>query len=119
MAKSPSHGRDMGALYLLFWRRNYPHDRGTRPLLQGSHSPFVIPNYTTLLKQSQAEFDIRLTKVNSLQERRTLMQETLGKRIRKERLRYGMSQTELAKRVGISKTAMNQIEMGETADPRL
>src|SRR6266581_503272 len=31
MAKSPSHGRDMGALYLIFWRRNYPHDRGTRP----------------------------------------------------------------------------------------
>ena len=47
------------------------------------------------------------------------MQETLGKRIRKERLRYGMSQTELAKRVGISKTAMNQIEMGETTDPRM
>ena len=47
------------------------------------------------------------------------MKETLGERIRKERLLYGMSQTELAKRVGISKTAMNQIEMGETADPRL
>ena len=47
------------------------------------------------------------------------MKETLGERIRKARLRYGMSQTELAKRVGISKTAMNQIEMGETADPRL
>src|SRR5690242_14099779 len=31
MAKSPSHGRDMGALYLIFWLRNYPHDRGTRP----------------------------------------------------------------------------------------
>src|SRR6266699_1696095 len=34
MAKSPSHGRDMGALYLIFWRRNYPHDRGTRPRVQ-------------------------------------------------------------------------------------
>jgi transcriptional regulator with XRE-family HTH domain len=45
------------------------------------------------------------------------MKETLGERIRKARLLYGMSQTELAKRVGISKTAMNQIEMGET-DPR-
>src|SRR5690348_14718606 len=32
MAKSPSHGRDMGGLYLIFWRRNYPHDRGTRPV---------------------------------------------------------------------------------------
>ena len=31
MAKSPSHGRDMGGLYLIFWRRTYPHDRGTRP----------------------------------------------------------------------------------------
>jgi transcriptional regulator with XRE-family HTH domain len=47
------------------------------------------------------------------------MKETLGARIRQARLLYGMSQTELARRVGISKTAMNQIEMGETADPRL
>jgi transcriptional regulator with XRE-family HTH domain len=47
------------------------------------------------------------------------MQETLGARIRKARLDYGMSQVELAKRVGISKTAMNQIEMGETPDPRI
>ena len=47
------------------------------------------------------------------------MHETLGARIRKARQRYGMSQTELARRVGISKTAMNQIETGETADPRL
>jgi transposase len=31
MAKSPSHGRDMGALYLICWRRNYPHATGTRP----------------------------------------------------------------------------------------
>jgi transcriptional regulator with XRE-family HTH domain len=30
-----------------------------------------------------------------------------------------MSQVELARRVGISKTAMNQIEMGETTDPRV
>ena len=47
------------------------------------------------------------------------MKETLGERIRQTRLRYGMSQTELARRVGISKTAMNQIEMGETTDPRM
>src|SRR5437870_49725 len=40
MAKSPSHGRDMGALYLLFWLRNYPHDRGTRPL---ARMPQVLP----------------------------------------------------------------------------
>src|SRR5207237_10368958 len=31
MAKSPSHGGEMGVFYLIFWRRNYPHDRGTRP----------------------------------------------------------------------------------------
>jgi Homeodomain-like domain len=31
MAKSPSHGREMGRLYLIFWRRNYPQDGGTRP----------------------------------------------------------------------------------------
>src|SRR2546425_1354652 len=36
---SPSHGRDMGALYLLFWLRNYPHDRGTRPAVSPSHIP--------------------------------------------------------------------------------
>src|SRR5262249_15681613 len=36
MAKSPSHGRDMGGLYLIFWRRNYPHDRGTRPTVDTS-----------------------------------------------------------------------------------
>jgi len=48
-----------------------------------------------------------------------MMKETLGERIRKARLHYGMSQTELARRVGISKTAMNQIEMGETTDPRM
>src|SRR5215831_4772312 len=29
MAKSPSHGRDMGGLYLICWRRNYPQDTGT------------------------------------------------------------------------------------------
>jgi transcriptional regulator with XRE-family HTH domain len=47
------------------------------------------------------------------------MDETLGTRIRITRLRYGMSQIELARRIGISKTAMNQIETGETIDPRL
>jgi transcriptional regulator with XRE-family HTH domain len=47
------------------------------------------------------------------------MQETLGERIRNERLRYGMSQVELARRIGISKTAMNQIESGDTEDPRV
>src|SRR6266851_9420243 len=31
MAKSPSHGRDMGEFYLICWRRNYPHATGTRP----------------------------------------------------------------------------------------
>ena len=45
------------------------------------------------------------------------MAETLGERIRKARVRYGMSQTVLAARIGISKTAMNNIELGDTADP--
>jgi hypothetical protein len=31
MAKSPSHGGEMEGFYLIFWLRNYPHDRGTRP----------------------------------------------------------------------------------------
>src|SRR5712691_13163300 len=31
MAKSPSHGWEMGGFYLIFWLRNYPHATGTRP----------------------------------------------------------------------------------------
>ena len=45
------------------------------------------------------------------------MQDTLGTRIREARQRYGMSQAELARRIGISAVAMNQMELGET-DPR-
>jgi transcriptional regulator with XRE-family HTH domain len=45
------------------------------------------------------------------------MAETLGARIRKARQVYGMSQAELARRIGISATAMNQIESGKTPDP--
>jgi transcriptional regulator with XRE-family HTH domain len=46
------------------------------------------------------------------------MTQAIGECIRQARLRYGMSQTELAKRAGLSKTAMNDLEMGKTADPR-
>ncbi|MBM3223566.1 MAG: helix-turn-helix transcriptional regulator [Candidatus Tectomicrobia bacterium] len=45
------------------------------------------------------------------------MTETLGSRIREARERYGMSQAELARRIGISGTALNQIESGKTPDP--
>jgi transcriptional regulator with XRE-family HTH domain len=45
------------------------------------------------------------------------MVKTLGARIRQARLRYGMSQAELARRIGISSTALNQIESGKTPDP--
>lgn len=45
------------------------------------------------------------------------MKNPLGERIRLARTRYGMSQAELARRIGISTTAMNQIEAGLT-DPR-
>src|SRR2546427_9647176 len=31
MAKPPYTGGEMGGLYLICWRRNYPQDRGTRP----------------------------------------------------------------------------------------
>jgi transcriptional regulator with XRE-family HTH domain len=41
----------------------------------------------------------------------------IGDRIRIERERYGMSQAELARRIEISKTAMNDIERGRTANP--
>ena len=45
------------------------------------------------------------------------MAELLGDRIRKARLSYGMSQAELARRAGISKNAMNEIEMNKTLNP--
>jgi transcriptional regulator with XRE-family HTH domain len=45
------------------------------------------------------------------------MEKKLGERIREARQAYGMSQVELARRIGISKTAMNQIELG-AIDPR-
>ena len=46
------------------------------------------------------------------------MDRHLGERIRHARTTYGMSQAELARRIGISKTAMNDIEQGQTVDPR-
>jgi transcriptional regulator with XRE-family HTH domain len=46
------------------------------------------------------------------------MSESLGERIRKTRLRYGMSQAELSRRIGVSLNTMNKIEAGETPDPR-
>jgi transcriptional regulator with XRE-family HTH domain len=42
---------------------------------------------------------------------------SLGQRIRAARLSYGMSQAELARRVHISRTSMNDIEQDRTADP--
>jgi transcriptional regulator with XRE-family HTH domain len=46
------------------------------------------------------------------------MSEPIGARIRKARVKYGMSQAELARRIKISLNAMNKIELGETPDPR-
>jgi transcriptional regulator with XRE-family HTH domain len=46
-----------------------------------------------------------------------MMSETLGGRVRKARIEYGMSQAELARRVKITTQSMNQIEMGKIADP--
>jgi len=46
------------------------------------------------------------------------MSETLGERIRRVRVRYGMSQAELARRIKISGNSLNKIEAGETPDPR-
>jgi transcriptional regulator with XRE-family HTH domain len=46
------------------------------------------------------------------------MSESLGERIRKARIRYGMSQAELARRIKVSLNTMNKIEAGETPDPR-
>ena len=47
------------------------------------------------------------------------MPTTIGAKIRQARASYGMSQAELARRIGISKTAMNDLEQGKTQDPHL
>lgn len=46
------------------------------------------------------------------------MPTAIGERIRQERRRLGMSQAHLAHVIGISTTAMNDIETGKTPDPR-
>lgn len=45
------------------------------------------------------------------------MAETLGHRIRQAREHYGMTQAELARRIGVSKQALYQIEANKTPDP--
>jgi len=47
------------------------------------------------------------------------MPTVIGMKIRQAREHYGMSQAELARRIGISKTAMNDLEQGKTQDPHL
>ena len=47
------------------------------------------------------------------------MAETLAQRIRRARLHRAITQKELAALVGISRTAMHQLEKGETRDPRM
>jgi transcriptional regulator with XRE-family HTH domain len=42
---------------------------------------------------------------------------TLAERVRQTRIRAGMSQAELARRIHISKNSMNKIESGKTPDP--
>lgn len=44
--------------------------------------------------------------------------ETIGTRIRAARGYRRISQVDLAKRIGLSKTALSQIETGVTEDPR-
>ena len=47
------------------------------------------------------------------------MQPELGQNIRKARKEYGMNQTVLAERIGLSKTSLSLIESGITQDPGL
>jgi transcriptional regulator with XRE-family HTH domain len=47
-----------------------------------------------------------------------LPQGSLGERVRAVRQARGLSQAELARRVGVSKNAMNQIEQGTAPNPR-
>jgi transcriptional regulator with XRE-family HTH domain len=42
------------------------------------------------------------------------MAESIGSRIRAARLKYGMSQAELARRIGISPNSLNEIEHGRS-----
>jgi putative transcriptional regulator len=46
------------------------------------------------------------------------MHPLLGDQIRRARLRYGMSQAELARRVGLSAQGMNDLEQNKTREPR-
>jgi transcriptional regulator with XRE-family HTH domain len=47
------------------------------------------------------------------------MENTLGYRIRRARLHLDLTQKALADKVGISRTAMNQLEKGEIQNPRM
>ena len=44
--------------------------------------------------------------------------ETIGDRIQKARLAKGLSQAELAEKVGLTRSAINQLESGSTKNPR-
>jgi putative transcriptional regulator len=45
------------------------------------------------------------------------MEKTLGERIRRVRQARKMTQLELARQIGVSKTTMSQIESNKTPDP--
>jgi DNA-binding XRE family transcriptional regulator len=75
--------------------------------------------YTTQLERIQAEFDKCSSDAYSFSGGGTPMSTAIGMKIRQARERYGMSQAELARRIGISKTAMNDLEQGKTRDPHL
>ncbi len=46
------------------------------------------------------------------------MQTHLGRRVKQERQRLGLTQGALAKQVGLSLTGLHDIETGKTPDPR-
>jgi transcriptional regulator with XRE-family HTH domain len=47
------------------------------------------------------------------------MKLTIGQRIKIARIRHRITQVRLAEQIGISTTALSQIENGETTDPRM
>jgi transcriptional regulator with XRE-family HTH domain len=69
---------------------------------------FIPHNYTEIFSFLTTVFSAFIF----APERRASMADSIGARIRVARLQYGMSQAELARRVGISKTSMNAIELG-------
>lgn len=59
-----------------------------------------------------------LTKVHIIATKLPKMKKTIGERVREAREGLGINQSELARRVNVTRKAMNKIESGETKNPK-